>query len=333
MPHNKITVVGGSGFIGTRLVLRLIKNTNHLVSVYDKKLFNKFKDITVIGDILDRNSLLESIPEGSIVVNLAAEHKDDVRPLSKYYDVNVDGARNICSAARLKNVNKIIFTSSVAVYGFAKIGTDELGTIAPFNEYGRTKFAAEQIYKEWQSEQPEDRSLIIIRPTVVFGERNRGNVYNLLKQIVSGRFLMVGNGKNRKSMAYVENLCAFLEHCLVFKSGVYVYNYVDKPDFTMNSLVSTINKSIGKKSCYKIHLPYWFGVTVGHAFDLISSITKKRFAISSIRIKKFCTDSVYNTAVDETGFVPPVPLLQALDQTLRYEFIESHTCDEVFYTD
>ena len=66
------------------------------------------------------------------------------------------------------------------------------------------------VYKDWQSEDPENRTLIIVRPTVIFGEGNRGNVYNLLNQVASRRFVMFGNGKNIKSMAYVENIAAFL---------------------------------------------------------------------------------------------------------------------------
>ena len=74
------------------------------------------------------------------------------------------------------------------------------------------------------------KTLVIIRPTVVFGEGNRGNVFNLMNQIAKNRFMMVGSGTNRKSMAYVENVAAFLEYSLSFQSGLHVHNYVDKPD-------------------------------------------------------------------------------------------------------
>lgn len=73
---------------------------------------------------------------------------------------------------------------------------------------------------------------------MVFGEQNRGNVYNLLRQIASGKFIMIGSGQNRKSMAYVENVAAFIEHALGFGPGVHIYNYIDKPDFDMNTLVA-----------------------------------------------------------------------------------------------
>jgi nucleoside-diphosphate-sugar epimerase len=267
------------------------------------------------------------------IVNLAAEHRDDVRPLSLYHDVNVEGARNICIVAREKNVEKIIFTSTVAVYGFAPIGTDESGKIAPFNDYGRTKFEAEQVFKNWQAEVPDIRTLVIIRPTVVFGEQNRGNVYNLLRQIASGKFVMVGRGDNRKSMAYVENIAAFIEYSMTFNPGVHVYNFIDKPDFSMNNLVANVNNILGRSEKIVLRLPFFIGVLIGKGFDLIAALTGKRFAISSIRVKKFCANSVYNTAIDRTGFVSPVPLEKALQQTVRHEFIENHGDQPIYFSE
>jgi len=264
---------------------------------------------------------------------LAAEHRDDVSPVSLYQDVNVTGAVNVCNAARKKNVNTIVFTSSVAVYGFAHIGTSELGKIAPFNEYGRTKYEAEQVYKAWQAESPTERTLVIVRPTVVFGEGNRGNVFNLLKQIASGKFVMVGAGQNRKSMAYVENVAAFLEHALTFTPGLHMYNYIDKPDFTMNALVSNVNQLLGMSSRIKIRLPYLLGLMIGNGFDLVAKITGRKFPISAIRVKKFCANSVYESSIAETDFVPPVPLMEAIKRTVMYEFIEDHSSEPLFFSE
>jgi nucleoside-diphosphate-sugar epimerase len=125
----------------------------------------------VISDVILIEQLREAIQDGAIIVNLAAEHRDDVRPLSLYDDVNIQGAKNICIVAKERNVQTIVFTSTVAVYGFAPIGTDESGKITPFNDYGRTKYEADQVFKAWQAEAASERSLVIIRPTVVFGEQ------------------------------------------------------------------------------------------------------------------------------------------------------------------
>lgn len=328
-----INVIGGSGFIGTRLVRRLLTKKQLSIQITDKVMSKAHPDLLTLGDVRSVEQLRASVSNESVIVNLAAEHRDDVRPLSLYDDVNVGGAKNICIVAREKGVSKIIFTSTVAVYGFAPIGTDETGKVTPFNDYGRTKYEAEQVFKAWQAEAPTERTLVIVRPTVVFGEQNRGNVYNLLRQIASGKFLMVGHGENRKSMAYVENIAAFIEYSMSFKPGVHIYNFIDKPDFTMNSLVANVNRILGRPEKIGFRLPFAVGYAIGKGFDLVASLTGKRFAISSIRVKKFCANSVYNTAIDRTGFVPPVPLEQALAQTVRYEFVESHEHEGVFYTE
>lgn len=328
-----INVIGGSGFIGSRLVRLLKRNEQLSVHIIDKSPSNAHPDLVTLCDVRSVENLSASIATESVIVNLAAEHRDDVWPLSLYDEVNVGGAKNICSVARERSVKTIIFTSTVAVYGFAPIGTNESGNITPFNDYGRTKYEAELVFKAWQTEAPTERTLVIIRPTVVFGEQNRGNVYNLLRQIASGNFVMVGHGENRKSMAYVENVAAFIEYAMSFQPGIHIYNFIDKPDFTMNRLVANVNLILGRPEKIRFRLPFSIGYVIGKSFDLFAALTGKRFAISSIRVKKFCANSVYNTAIDQTGFVPPVPLEHALAQTIRYEFVESHEHEGVFYTE
>ena len=137
-----------------------------------------------------------------VIILLAAQHRDDVTPISLYYDTNVGGMEVTLRAMEKNGCRRIIFFSSVAVYGLNKKNPDENHPKDPFNHYGKSKWQAEQVLEKWYASHP-DWNIDIIRPTVIFGERNRGNVYNLLKQISSGKFLMVGKGENKKSMAYV----------------------------------------------------------------------------------------------------------------------------------
>ena len=327
-----INIIGGAGFIGTRLCRRF-EQAKTQFKIIDKNKSVYFAEKTEYADVRDYESLLKTIDDKSIIINLAAEHHDNVSPVSLYDDVNVGGAENICKAAREKNVNHIIFTSSVAVYGFAPSGTDETGEINYFNDYGRTKWLAEKIFRKWQQEDPEKRTLVIIRPTVVFGEQNRGNVYNLIKQMASGRFLMVGSGKNRKSMAYVENVASFIESAADFKPGLHLYNYIDKPDFDMNTLVKTVRKTLTGRDRKITHFPYFLGYAGGAAFDLLSALTGKKFTVSRIRVKKFCAETCFNTSVSETGFVPAETIENALTKTIKYEFLEKDKDHTVFYSE
>ena len=328
-----LSIIGGSGFIGTRLCRRLINNKNECFVIVDKAQSALYPKKVLIADVRNADELRGAIVENSVIINLAAEHRDDVRTKSLYDEVNVNGARNICLIAREKNIKKIIFTSSVAIYGFAPIGTDEKSGANPFNDYGRTKYEAENIFTNWQNEAPNDRTLVIVRPTVVFGEQNRGNVYNLFNQIASGRFLMVGDGKNKKSMAYVENLAAFIEFTIGFKPGVHIYNYIDKPDISMNHLVQLVNKVLGKSNSFKFRLPLFIGLLIGYIFDLLAYASKKKFSISSIRVKKFCSNSVFNSAVIMTGFKAEVALSDAIEKTVKYEFKDNNQSDHVYYSE
>ena len=201
----KILILGGSGFVGTRLTEILLKD--HQVTIGDIAESEKYPLLWKHCDVRSDDDLRSVLPGHDCIVNLAAAHRDDVRPVSLYMETNVDGAEHVCKIASESGIRHIVFTSSVAVYGFPKWEYDEDAPKEPFNEYGRTKLLAEEVYGKWQKSHPENR-LHVVRPTVVFGEGNRGNVYNLFHQLASGRFLMVGDGKNRKSMAYVGNIAA-----------------------------------------------------------------------------------------------------------------------------
>lgn len=329
----EISVIGGSGFIGTRLCARFLSDGGQRFRIIDKQRSQSYGDLTRIADVRSVEALRAAVPEGAVIVNLAAEHRDDVSPRSLYHDVNVQGARNICAVAREKHVGCIVFTSSVAVYGFAPLGADESANITPFNEYGRTKYEAEQVLRTWQEEAPDTRTLVIVRPTVVFGENNRGNVYNLLRQIAIGRFVMIGDGTNRKSMAYVENVAAFLQHSLTAPPGVHVFNYVDKPDFTMNELVALVSGLLGRPNPSRFRLPVAAGLLIGSCFDAVAKVSGRKFPISAVRVRKFCANSVYGAAAFNAGFTPPVPMDQALLRTVRHEFLAPASDRQLFFSE
>jgi nucleoside-diphosphate-sugar epimerase len=105
--------------------------------------------------------------------------------------------------------------------------------------------------------------------------------------------------------------------------GYQVYNYVDKPDMNMNELVSQVESSLGKK-LPKTRLPFWLGMLGGYSFDLLRFITHKQFSVSSVRVKKFCSTTQFDsTKAHSSGFKAPFSLQEGLDKTLKHEFNES----------
>lgn len=330
--NDKVCFVGASGFVGTRLI-ELVKDDFRIKNV-DKQQSHFFPEVTELGDVRHQESMDAAFAGFDTVVLLAAEHRDDVSPTSLYYDVNVQGTRNVLAAMNKNGVKNIIFASSVAVYGLNKVNPDESHPEDPSNHYGKSKWQAEEVLREWYQQAPDERSLTIIRPTVIFGERNRGNVYNLLKQIAGGKFAMVGAGTNYKSMAYIGNIVEFIKYKLSnVAAGYEVYNYVDKPDLNMNQLVAEVEKSLNKK-IPSVHLPYAVGMLGGYCFDLLSKVSGKKYAISSVRVKKFCATTQFDaTKVHTSGFVAPYTLSQGLDRTLKYEFVHEKQDDVTFVTE
>ena len=327
----KITVIGGSGFVGTNLCRQLASKQQDF-EIIDLKMSNQFPEKCKIGDVRDVDTLRQTV-SGDVVVNLAAVHRDNVRDKSEYQHTNVDGAENVALVCKEKGINKIVFTSTVAVYGFAEPGTDESGTINPFNEYGRTKFDAEEKLRAWQT-RGQDNALIIVRPTVIFGEGNRGNVYNLINQIASGKFVMVGKGENKKSMAYIGNIVAFIEDCVKIEKKYHVYNYVDTPDLTMNELVSQVRNTLSGKNSVGLRLPRWLGMFLGYVADAVSRVSGLNLPISSIRVKKFTASTEFKSAKkDLDNFVPPYKLSEGLHRTLESEFVSPNPEREIFFTE
>jgi nucleoside-diphosphate-sugar epimerase len=314
----KVLVTGGSGFIGTRLVECLL-SAGHQVVIFDIRNSETYPDLVVRGDVRDCDALSKATVGCDIAYHLAAEHHDNVRPVSLYHDVNVGGARNLVTVAEATGTREIVFTSTIAVYGLGVDSPDEDSATRPFNEYGESKLESERVFEEW-ARRGAPRSLVTVRPSVIFGERNRGNVYNLLRQIRSRRFVMVGDGRNRKSMGYVANLAAFLMFAADRGPGFRLFNYADKPDLSTAELVMIARNAFGIKQS-SATVPYPVALLAGYALDGIGRITGQRFPISSVRIRKFCADTAVATdRVQRTGFVPPCTLKEGLKRMIESEF-------------
>ena len=142
---------------------------------------------------------------------------------------------------------------------------------------------------------------------------------------------MVGNGTNKKSMAYVGNIVAFIQYCIeTQKPGYRLFNYIDKPDTNMNQLVQQVEKSLDKK-LPAVRLPYWLGYMGGMSFDLLAKLTDKKFSVSAVRVKKFCATTQFDaTSAHSSGFKGPFSLSEGLHRTLHYEFMDKEKDEVVF---
>jgi nucleoside-diphosphate-sugar epimerase len=311
----KILVVGGSGFIGSRLITALL-DAGHQVHIFDKAPSALHPQRVTLGDVRDRDAVTRAAAGCDCIVNLAAEHTDDVRPASLYFDVNVGGARTVVHAAEQHAVDRLVFISSVAVYGLDRPQADESAALQPSDDYGRSKVDAEAVYAQWANAQP-GRALTVLRSTVVFGPGNRGNVHQLIEHILRRRFVMVGRGDNRKSIAYVDNLVDFMLTRLDAGAGVHLFNYADKPDLSTAELVRMIRALLPGTRGAAFRLPYLLAIAAGYAFDAAARLLRRPTAISAVRVRKFCAETTVATgALQRSGFRARHTIEEGLARTI-----------------
>lgn len=309
-----IVLIGGSGFIGSNLASKL-KKKKIAFKILDIKINKELENFTTLVNILDKKKLVRHIPLNSIIINLAAVHHDDEKKRD-YYSVNVEGSKNICEAALLNKCKKIIFFSSVSVYGLAKPFADENFPQNADNHYGKSKKKAEIVYLEW-SKIHKNNKLAIIRPTAVLGPGNRGNIFNLIHQIYKGPVFIVGSGKNIKSLAYLENVTDYILYILSLKKKIFISNYVDQPQLTLKEIIILCNKAFNNKNNI-IKIPYVIAFLFAFILDLVSYIFNKKFKINRIRIKKLVSETSYQANFG--SFKPSYSLKDGLRETIKKEF-------------
>ncbi|MGQ9465426.1 MAG: NAD-dependent epimerase/dehydratase family protein [bacterium] len=315
----RISIIGSSGFIGRFLVKKLIENNHEVVGLdMHPTPASAVRYVHIIGNFLNTDDVKRICENSSLVIALAAKHHDFGITKEEYFKVNVGGTINLLECMAQQHIKKLIFYSSVAVYGTQTEPTTEESPLIPDTDYGKSKLAAENEILRWAKEDKE-RCAIIIRPTVVFGPENYGNVYNLIDKIYKKRFVFVGDGSNIKSVAYVENLADatifLMEH---LKPGVQIFNYSDEPQMTTAEIVNTITEFM-PHGIPKFKIPLWLAVSAGGIFDVMAKVTGYNFPITAKRMKKFSTRTCHKSdKIRRLGFQQKISIKEGFRRMVEW---------------
>jgi nucleoside-diphosphate-sugar epimerase len=315
--NQQILFTGASGFIGSHfhevIDNSCITNLDLREPTFDHTTKYLKGDIRIKKDV--EKAIETSQPE--VIVSLAAEHKDFGINREAYFKTNECGTEIICNAATKYGIKRIVYYSSVAVYGGNTEPSNEEMPPNPNLPYGESKLAGEKVLEKW-AEEDSSRSVLIIRPTVVYGERNIANMFRLIEQVKAGRYFHIGKGDNVKSIAYVRNIVdATIFLMGKMKQGVEIYNYADEPQLTSREVATSITKSLRKKE--PVILPYWLVYTMGIPFDILIKITGKDLPISTNRVKKFCTQTYHKAEkILEVGFKPKYSTIDGLQNMVEW---------------
>ena len=283
----KITITGASGFVGKNLSIYL-KNNDHSIET-----------LSLRGDWLSK--LDKNV---DVIIHLAGKAHDleNVLDESQYFKINRDLTIQLFDEFLKSEMKDFFYFSSVkAVADTAEGIVDENIRPNPLTPYGKSKFEAEQYLLNQQL--PEGKRLFIIRPCMIHGPGNKGNLNLLYKVVEKGIPWPLAAFENKRSFLSIDNL-SYLIHEMLLNQEVAsgIYHFADDKPLSTNELIRAINKALDRKAKF-LPIPKVFIETIAKCGDVIN------FPLNSERLKKLTENYVVSNQKIKTALnIKQLPL-------------------------
>lgn len=312
-------IFGGSGFIGVFFAKQILQQVGFdKVYLFDKEqvaskpfpyrtrlVREDFRIVEVNGDVRQPITWLPDEPVG-LIANFAAVHREPGHEDFEYYETNLLGAENVCAWAEQVNCKEIIFTSSISPYGPSEQQKDERSLPVPVTAYGGSKLVAEKIHQAWLAADKTQRHLVIVRPGVVFGPGEGGNVSRLVTAVLRRYFFYMGNRDTRKAGTYVKELCTAMWWVLQRQkeqgSHFSLFNMSMNPGPSIQEYVEAVCKVAGVRRTVP-GIPYPLLLTAAYVIDLIARPLAIKHPFSPVRIRKLVrSNNIHPGFLAEQGY-------------------------------
>ncbi|MCX8201085.1 MAG: NAD-dependent epimerase/dehydratase family protein [Candidatus Caldarchaeum sp.] len=263
-----VVVTGGAGFIGGFVVRRLLDWRWRVTVVDDFSTGDMFNLpppsplLNVVEHDISIGDRLEALFDGAdAVVHLAAVSSVPAceADVEKAFAVNVTGTENVLNACVAKNVEKVVFVSSAAVYGEAEGVITEETPVNPVSVYGRTKLLAETLVQSFSEKKKIEA--VVLRVFNAYGKTKAKNGFGVVDQfiddVVHGRALNVhGDGGQVRDFVYVGDVADAVVSCLERNfDGMEVFNIGSGAGFSVLEVAELVLKAFGKTSSSIVHAP------------------------------------------------------------------------------
>lgn len=290
-----VLITGANGMLGRVLVSRLIKQKLNVVACVRPGNYNSFKKLnesllTIVEVDINNHQWENTLQNVTYVVHLAAKvHVHDKKELKweDFYQTNVVATKKLCKYVLKSNVKRFIFLSTVGVHGdYPELNNNGQLLIKPSNYYSKSKLLAEE---EIKKELFDKISFVILRPAMIYGPGDKGNMGRLIKAIKNRRFVIPGSGFNKKNAIYVEDMVEIIYRMLLRHDiNNQTFLISNRNVITFREMCEEISKKLG----YSGRIP---SIPV-HILNILSLIEHvlPQFPINKDTIRKLTIDSDFS---------------------------------------
>jgi nucleoside-diphosphate-sugar epimerase len=307
----KILVTGGTGFLGKRLVNRLVKQGND-VTVTARKLDEELpEDVTFVkADVTNKAELKKAFKNIDIVYHLAICLDENSRDL---WDINVNGAKNVVDLCKEHNVKQLVYMSSSGVLGETHEASEESFPYNPGTRYEKSKTEAEKIIKQ------SGVNHTIIRTTIIIGPNP---VWAAIFYAARRHYPIIGSGKNFFHLVYVDDVVDLL---MIVKNNKKAYNEI----FHVASKDTPTYEEVYKIVCDEFniemtekHVPIWLAKLGADMHVLKCRLSGKQPKVTKMKssIERLIRNRIISTdkAKQVLGFESKYTTQEAIRETIKY---------------
>jgi nucleoside-diphosphate-sugar epimerase len=314
-----VLVTGATGFTGNYLCKALIRKGYHVrgLSLPDQEIsdLEKAGVEIVIGDLTKKDTLLPALKGVQKVYHIAAVYREQDVPRSRFFDVNVDGTRNLLEVSKEVGVQRFIHCSTVGVQG--EIENPPAIETHPYNPgdyYQESKMEGELLALDFFRSQ--DLPGVVFRPVGIYGPGDM-RFFKLFRYVYQGKFRMFGSGEVLYHLTYIEDLVEGI-YLVGEKRGIEgeIFTLAGERYTTLNEFVQIIAEALDVNLSMK-HFPVWPLWTAGALCEFLCAPFKIQPPIYRRRVEFFMKDRAFDIskAKNVLGYQPRVDLKTGLKKT------------------